>query len=139
MAITAGVSRRRFLGAGVGAASAAAFASRIALAENGAEPPAISALPVPSGQARPFTNAEREARIERAKKLMAGAKIDAIVLANGTNSSVYFAGLRLNGGERLWALVIPVRAKPFLFAPRLKRAEPGSCSLPARWAKKPMC
>ncbi len=51
-------------------------------------PPAIAALPVLSGQARPFTNAERQARIERAKALMAAHKIDAIVLANGTSSSV---------------------------------------------------
>ena len=67
--------------------------------------------------ARPFTNAERQARIERARDLMAAAKIDAIVLANSTISSVYFADLRLNGGERLWALVIPAKAKPFLVCP----------------------
>ena len=48
---------------------------------------------------------------------MAAEKIDAIVLANGTNSSVYFADLRLNGGERLWALIIPARARPFLVCP----------------------
>ena len=48
---------------------------------------------------------------------MTSAKIDAIVLANSTSSSVYFADLRLNGGERLWALVIPARAKPFLVCP----------------------
>jgi len=80
-------------------------------------PPAITALPVLSGQARPFIVAERQARIERAKSLMTAAKIDAIVLANSTTSSVYFADLRLNGGERLWALVLPARAKPFLICP----------------------
>jgi Xaa-Pro dipeptidase len=80
-------------------------------------PPAIAALPVLSGLAHPFTNAERGARIERAKALMAAAKLDAIVLANNTSSSVYFADLRLNGGERMWALVIPARAKPFLVCP----------------------
>jgi Xaa-Pro dipeptidase len=79
--------------------------------------PAIAALPVLSGQARPFTNAERQARVERAQTLMAAEKIDAIVLANGTNSSVYFADLRLNGGERLWALIVPARARPFLVCP----------------------
>jgi Xaa-Pro dipeptidase len=80
-------------------------------------PPAIAALPVLSTQARPFTNAERRARIERAQRLMAANKIDAIVLANSTMSSVYFADLRLNGGERFWALVIPATAKPFLVCP----------------------
>ena len=42
---------------------------------------------------------------------MTSAKIDAIVLANSTSSSVYFADLRLYGGERLWALVIPARGQ----------------------------
>jgi Xaa-Pro dipeptidase len=80
-------------------------------------PPAIAALPVLSGKPRPFTNAERVARIDRAQQLMAATKIDAIILANSTTSSVYFADLRLNGGERLWALVIPAKAKPFLVCP----------------------
>ncbi len=48
---------------------------------------------------------------------MVMAKIDAIVLGNSTTSSVYFADLRLNGEERMWALVIPARAKPFLVCP----------------------
>jgi Xaa-Pro dipeptidase len=92
--------------------------SKSTRADSGAAlPPAIAALPVLSGQARPFTNTERQARVERAQSLMAAEKIDAIVLANSTNSSVYFADLRLNGGERLWALIIPVRAKPFLVCP----------------------
>ena len=92
-------------------------ANQPALIPSAALPPAIAALPVLSGQARPFTNAERQARVERAQALMAAEKIDAIVLANSTNSSVYFADLRLNGGERLWALVIPARARPFLVCP----------------------
>jgi Xaa-Pro dipeptidase len=102
----------------VGAAGALALNARGANAGTSpAESPAIAALPVLAGQARPFTNAERQARIERAKELMAATKLDAIVLANSSSSSVYFADLRLNGGERLWALVIPARAKPFLVCP----------------------
>jgi Xaa-Pro dipeptidase len=80
-------------------------------------PAAIAALPVLAGQVRPFTNAERQARIEKAKTLMAGAKMDAVLIANSSNNSVYFADLRLNGGERLWALVIPARTRPFLVCP----------------------
>jgi Xaa-Pro dipeptidase len=109
-------SRRGFLGAG--ASVAVSLVARPATAENEkASPPAIAALPVLAGQARPFTNAEREERIERAKRLMTTAKTDAIVLANSTASSVYFANVRLNGGERLWALVIPAQAKPFFVCP----------------------
>jgi Xaa-Pro dipeptidase len=118
MAFNDSFSRRGFLGA------SAAFAAVTLAAPQGAaadpttpQAPAIAALPVLSGQARPFTNAERLARIARAQQLMAETKIDAIVLANSTTSSVYFADLRLNGGERFWALVIPAKAKPFLVCP----------------------
>jgi Xaa-Pro dipeptidase len=112
-------SRRRFLGASAAVAATAAFTSSPAASAepNASAPPAIAALPVLSALARPFTNAERLARIARAQRLMHAAKIDAIVLANSTTSSVYFADLRLNGGERLWALVIPAKAKPFLVCP----------------------
>ncbi len=113
------MSRRGFLGAsGALAATAALVPPRAAISETAAQlPPAIAALPVLSGLARPFTNAERLARIERARQLMAADKIDAIVLANSTTSSVYFANMRLYGGERLWALVIPAKGKPFLVCP----------------------
>ncbi len=111
-------TRRDFLGTGVAAAiSTLAGAQSLRHEVAMTLPPAITALPVLSGQARPFIVAERQARIERAKSLMTAAKIDAIVLANSTTSSVYFADLRLNGGERLWALVLPARAKPFLICP----------------------
>jgi Xaa-Pro dipeptidase len=99
-------------------AGAAALAPTWVCAENDAKtPPAIAALPVLKAQAQPFTNAERQARIERARALMAQNKMDAIVLANDTSSSVYFADLRLWGGERLWALVIPAKAKAFVVCP----------------------
>jgi len=118
MEARSGISRRRFVGASAAAASVLALGSTSARADSAAAlPPAIAALLVLSGQARPFTNAERQARVERAQTLMAAEKIDAIVLANSTNSSVYFADLRLNGGERLWALIIPARARPFLVCP----------------------
>ena len=113
------ISRRGFLGASAAVAAAAAIGStKTAEAQLASAVPApIAALPVLSGLPRPFTNAERLARIDRAKALMAANKIDAIVLANSTTSSVYFADLRLDGGERLWALVMPAKAKPFLVCP----------------------
>jgi len=115
MSLASGISRRKFL-----TASAAVVAtSRLAAQASPAlqSPTAIQALPNLSNQAKPFTNAERQARIERAYQLMAQNKIDAIVLANSTSSSVYFANLHLYGGERLWALVLPAQAKPFLVCP----------------------
>jgi Xaa-Pro dipeptidase len=111
-------TRRNFLGAATAAVAATALPSRAAQADSGKQlPAAIAALSNLSSQARPFTNAERQARIERARRLMTSTKIDAIVLANSTSSSVYFADLRLYGGERLWALVIPARGRAFLVCP----------------------
>ena len=80
-----------------------------------------------TGQVRPFSNQEREVRLEKARRLMAAEKIDAIVLSGGA-SPVYFANVRFGGGERLWALVIPVKAKPFIVCPALKRIVLTSCS-----------
>lgn len=110
------LTRRNFI-AGSAAAIAAPLVAGQAQGTSTEAPPAIGALPNLSSQARPFTNDEREARIERARELMVQNKIDAIVLANSTSSSVYFANLRLYGGERLWALVIPAHSKPFLVCP----------------------
>ncbi|MBS0590133.1 MAG: aminopeptidase P family protein [Proteobacteria bacterium] len=113
-------TRRRFLATGLATTAGTAliakpFAARadVALTQSF---PAIEKLPTLSGQARPFTNAERLARIERAKRLMATNRIDAILIAGGT-SARYFADLRMGGSERLWALVIPAKAKPFVVTP----------------------
>jgi Xaa-Pro dipeptidase len=111
------ISRRGFIGAGAAAAAAAGTLSLARAEESASLSPAIDALPDLTSRARPFTVAERQARIERARALMTSKKIDAIVLANSTSSSVYFANLRLYGGERLWALVIPARSKPFIVCP----------------------
>jgi Xaa-Pro dipeptidase len=67
-------------------------------------------------QVRPFTNQERDARLEKARKLMVQEKIDAIVLSGGA-SPLYFANVQFGGGERLWALVIPAKARPFIVCP----------------------
>src|ERR1700738_1659774 len=110
------ITRRGFIGVTV--APTGPLVAPLSHAEPSQTLPApIAALPVLSGQARPFTNAERQGRIERAKAIMVAQKMDAIVLANGTTSSLYFADMRLNGGERLWALVLPARSKPFLVCP----------------------
>lgn len=117
MSLSSRVSRRSFL---TSSAAAAFTASHLGAQAPSAErqlPPAISAVPDLSTHARPFTNAERQARMERARQLMTQNRIDAIILANSTSSSVYFADLRLYGGERLWALVLPAKAKAFLVCP----------------------
>jgi Xaa-Pro dipeptidase len=115
------LSRRSFML--VSSAAALARTSPQALAQraqppalNGPLPPSIAALKSMTGQVRPVSNEERQARIEKARKLMAQYKIDAVVLSGGA-SSLYFANLQIGGSERLWALVIPLRNDPFLVCP----------------------
>jgi Xaa-Pro dipeptidase len=116
------LSRRSFFRATSVAAVSAALPA-IAEPDDAASLPApIAALPSFAGRVPPFTNEERLARIERAKALMAENHIDAIVLANNSTSSMYFANISLNGGERLWALVIPAKAMPFLVCPGFENA-----------------
>ena len=114
-------SRRNFLWSSSAAALLAlrtdARAQQETASVTNSVPPAIAALPDLSGQAKPFTNEERLARIARARQLMAEKKIDAIVLSNNATSSVYFANIRFGGSERFWALVIPAKAKPFVVCP----------------------
>jgi Xaa-Pro dipeptidase len=79
-------------------------------------PPSIAALTSMKAQARPVTSEERRPRLEKARRLMAQHKIDALMLTQGT-SLVYFTNLRWGGGERLTACVIPVKGDPFFVCP----------------------
>lgn len=103
------------LGAGL-AWSPSLQAQRGGAAPSGPVPPAIAALQSMRDRARPFTKQERLARIEKAKRLMAAEKIDAILM-NGGTSPLYFANMSFGGGERLWALLIPAKGEPFIVCP----------------------
>jgi len=119
------LSRRSFFrisGAVAAASAAGPFVAASETGEASSLPAPIAALPSFVGKVAPISNDERRARIERAKELMAQNKIDAIVLANDSTSSVYFADIRLNGGERLWALAIPAKGKPFVACPAFENA-----------------
>jgi len=79
-------------------------------------PPSVQALQSMRSLAKPISADERRARIERAKKLMAEQKIDALMLCSGT-SLVYFTNIDWSGGERLFACVVPVKGEPFFVCP----------------------
>ena len=81
-----------------------------------AVPASIQALKSMRDQATPITNAERQARLERARELMRANKLDAIFMIGGT-SLVYFTGIRWWNSERLGALVVPVKGRAFFVAP----------------------
>src|SRR5204863_8033656 len=99
--------------------AAALVAGRVAPASaqgNAALPRSLAALTSMRAQAKPITNQERRARIEKAQRLMAEQRMDALMLTQGT-SLVYFTNIRWGGGERLTACVIPAKGKPFLVCP----------------------
>jgi len=82
----------------------------------GSEPPSIAALTSMRDQAKPITAEERRGRIEKARRLMAERKIDALMLTGGT-SLVYFSGIRWGLSERLFAMVLPVKGDAFYVSP----------------------
>lgn len=115
------VSRRSFLsltGAAAGLSITGVSAQRGGgrAAPAGPVPPAIAALTSMRDQAKPITNDERRGRIEKAKRLMAEHKLDAILLTGGT-SLVYFTGLRWGNSERLLAILIPRVGNPYVVCP----------------------
>jgi Xaa-Pro dipeptidase len=94
----------------------------IAAAQNSDLPAAIRALKPMLDGVQPITDAERAARIEKARRLMHENKLEAIYLESGT-SMFYFTGKRQPGqawilaakGEPAW-----VAAEPAQAAARLK-------------------
>src|SRR5258708_11456439 len=82
-------------------------------------PPSIAALTSMRAQAKPITNDERRARIEKARRLMAEHKVGALMVTQGT-SLVYFTNIHWGGGERLTACVIPAKGEPFVVCPGLE-------------------
>ena len=79
-------------------------------------PPAIRALTSLEDKVRPITADERRGRIDKARRLMAEQKIDALMLCQGT-SLVYFTNIQWSGGERLFACVVPAKGDPFFVCP----------------------
>ena len=59
---------------------------------------------------------ERHQRLEQARRLMRAQSLDALFVSWGT-SLLYYSGIRWQGGERLFALVLPAKGEPFFVAP----------------------
>jgi Xaa-Pro dipeptidase len=110
------ISRRSFLEAGIVSAGLVGLPSSPPMPTQAAVPPSVAALKSRKSEAAPITREEREQRQDRARKLMTENSLDAIVLMEGT-SLRYFTGIRWWGGERMFALVLPVNGKPFYVCP----------------------
>ena len=112
------ITRRWFLE--VGGVSAGALACRslasTAPVDQTSLPPSIARLKSRKAEAQPITVEERQQRQERARKLMVENGLDAIVLMEGT-SLRYYTGIRWWGGERMFALLLPAKGKPFYVCP----------------------
>jgi Xaa-Pro dipeptidase len=118
------ISRRSLLTSGALAAGTLATscarsetpAPAAAPAAADALPPSITALTSMRGPATPITADERRGRVEKARRLMAEHKIDALLLTGGT-SLVYFSGIQWGLSERLFGLVMPRAGEPFVVCP----------------------
>ena len=69
----------------------------------------------------PISNAERRARIEKARRLMVDNGIDAMLLEGGT-SMFYYTGVRWGNSERTFAVVIPARGEIAWVTPAFEEA-----------------
>lgn len=116
-------TRRDFLGASATALAAGLLPRAPAgpeLQQGETLPPSIRALTSMRGQARPITVQERQARLERARELLAAEQLAALVLLGGT-SLRYFANIDWGLSERMLALVVPVSGRAFVVCPAFER------------------
>lgn len=112
------ISRRRFLQTGSLAAGVGVALPPLAQAakDDKSLPPVIAALRTLRGEAQPVTVGERAERQEKARRLMRDNNLSAILLAQGT-SLTYFTGIHWDGGERLFAMVLPAKGTAFYVSP----------------------
>ena len=115
------ISRRRFLemggtAAGIGTVAGARFVGGVESGDKTALPASIARLKSRKSEATPITVEERRERQERARRLMSDHSLDALILMTGT-SLQYFTGIGWWGGERMFALVLPVKGNAFYVCP----------------------
>ena len=70
--------------------------------------------------APPIGRAEREQRLEKARRLMAESGADALLIGAGA-SLRYFAGVPWSASERLVAMLLPRKGRPILIAPMFEK------------------
>jgi Xaa-Pro dipeptidase len=113
-------TRRNFLQTAGLATTGLLIPHESALAQAEAQPKALPApiarLKSRRSEATPISVAERQQRLERARRLMVDNKLDAIMLIGGT-SLVYFTNIHWWLSERLFALILPAKGNPFYVCP----------------------
>jgi Xaa-Pro dipeptidase len=100
----------------VAAATGAASAQPAPPAAPPAMPPSIASLTSRKADARPITTEERAQRVEKARTLLAAAKLDALLLTGGASLG-YFTNVRWWSSERFFGVVIPAKGAAFVVCP----------------------
>ncbi len=117
------LSRRRFVQTSsialTGTACGVAKGSESGAGSTDDLPPSIAALTSMKGQATPISVEERRARIDKARRLMADHKVDALMLTGGT-SMVYLTGMQWGLSERMTAVIIPAKGNAFIVTPKFE-------------------
>ena len=118
------IGRRDFLSMSAGGVGAVALGAAPAIAQSqraidDAVPPTIRALRPMSADIVPISDDERRARLEKARRLMAEHRIDAVVLEGGAGM-FYFSGVDWGLSERPFAVVIPARGELAWVTPRFE-------------------
>ncbi len=118
--------RREFLRFSAGLAGAAFLGGEVLPVQEGGAPAMQRELPQSLRNLKkmtdgvvPITDDERRARIEKARRLMAENKIDAIYLEPGS-SMFYYTGVRWSLSERMFAVVIPARGELAYVCPKFE-------------------
>jgi Xaa-Pro dipeptidase len=82
-------------------------------------PGAIGALKPMRDGIVPISDAERQSRIEKARRLMIDAGISALFLESGS-SLFYYTGVRWGTSERMFAMVLPARGEAAWVTPKFE-------------------
>ncbi|MDQ6634417.1 MAG: Xaa-Pro peptidase family protein [Gemmatimonadota bacterium] len=104
------LSRRELLKAAAIAGVATVGARARLLGATDADVAELSTAPTLASPVVPISDAERLARIEKARRLMIENGLDAMLLEGGT-SMFYYTGVRWGNSERPFAVIIPARGE----------------------------
>lgn len=117
------LKRRDFIKLTAGSTAGAAFLTSItssAQTTTKSNSPLDKLKPM-TGDVKPITVQEREARIEKAQRLMTDNKIKALYLEGGTSLN-YFTGIRWGRSERMMAAIIPAKGEVKYISPAFEAA-----------------
>lgn len=118
------IDRRSFLRGAGALAGAVAFHNSAAAGPESPQqhrdlPDIIRKLKPMTGGIAPITLEERRARVEKARRLMAQHRIDALYIEPGS-SMFYFTGVRWGLSERMFAVIIPRRGAVAWVVPKFE-------------------